>query len=188
MRDAVQELRLALRSRRAGLKQQQQAEDSARVCARVLAHPAYASARVVMAYVAARGELDLRPVLEDALARGKVLALPLCVGPGEMQARRVTALSQLRPGRYGILAPDESCEWIDPTRIDLVLVPGVAFDRQGGRVGQGGGYYDRFLPLTTALRVGICHDFALLERVPMRPHDQRVQEVITPAAHIVCPG
>ena len=69
-------------------------------------------------------------------------------------------------------------------RIDLILVPGTAFGRDGGRIGQGGGYYDRFLPQTDALRVGICHDFALLERLPLQAHDQNMDAVVRPSGLI----
>ena len=138
-----------------------------------------------MAYAAARGEIALEAVMADALLRGKALALPLCTGPGRMQARRVTDLSRLRPGRYGIPEPGPDCPELAPETIDLILVPGVAFDPRGGRVGQGGGYYDRFLPLSRALRVGVCPEFALLDRVPVRAHDQRMDAVVTPSATLM---
>ena len=123
--------------------------------------------------------------MADALLRGKALALPLCTGPGRMQARRVTDLSRLRPGRYGIPEPGPDCPELAPETIDLILVPGVAFDPRCGRVGQGGGYYDRFLPLSRALRVGVCPEFALLDRVPVRAHDQRMDAVVTPSATLM---
>lgn len=183
--DARSLLRARLRQARAARTAQEQARDAEAVCARILALPAYRNARVVMAYAAARGEIALDAVMADALAQGKALALPLCVGPGEMQARRVTAIEQLRPGRYGIMEPADSCPPVVPEDIGLVLVPGVAFDARGGRLGQGGGYYDRFLPLSRALRVGVCPEFALLDRVPVRAHDQRMDAVVTPSATLM---
>ena len=173
-------LRAWLRQARAARTAQEQARDARAVAARILALPAYREARVVMAYAAARGEIALDAVMEDALLRGKTLALPLCTGPGRMQARRVTALSRLTPGRYGIAEPDADCSQVAPETIDLILVPGVAFDARGGRLGQGGGYYDRFLAGPRAMRVGICHDFALVERVPTQAHDLAMDSIITP--------
>ena len=173
-------LRARLRQARAARSAQEQARDARAVAARILALTAYREAHVVMAYAAARGEIALDAVMEDALLRGKTLALPLCTGPGQMQARRVTALSRLTPGRYGIAEPDADCPQVAPETIDLILVPGVAFDARGGRLGQGGGYYDRFLPGTRALRVGVCPDFALLDAVPMRAHDARMDGIVTP--------
>ena len=98
-----------------------------------------------------------------------------------MSARRVTALSQLVPGAYGLPEPGGDCPEIAPEAIDVVLVPGTAFDAGGGRIGQGGGYYDRFLPGTRAYRIGVCHDFALLGSVPMQAHDQRMDAVVCPS-------
>ena len=178
-------LRARLRQARAARTAQEQARDARAVAARILALTAYREAHVVMAYAAARGEIALDAVMEDALLRGKTLALPLCTGPGRMQARRVTDLSRLRPGRYGIPEPGPDCPELAPVTIDLILVPGVAFDPRGGRVGQGGGYYDRFLPLSRALRVGVCPEFALLDRVPVRAHDQRMDAVVTPSATLM---
>ena len=180
MNDELGALRSRLRQARAARPRQERERDARAVCARILALPAYKSAHTVMAYAAARGEIALDAVMEDALLRGKVLALPLCTGPGTMQARRVTALSRLVPGRYGILEPGADCPKVAPEDIDLILVPGVAFDARGGRLGQGGGYYDRFLPGTRALRVGVCPDFALLDAVPLRAHDARMDGIVTP--------
>lgn len=180
MHDEVSALRDRLRAQRAARSRQEQARDAEAVAARILALPAYQCARTVMAYAAARGEIALDAVMADALMRGKALALPLCTGPGRMQARRVTALSELTPGRYGIPEPGGTCPEVNPDSIDLILVPGVAFDVRGGRVGQGGGYYDRFLPGTRALRVGVCPDFALLDAVPVQGHDARMDGIVTP--------
>jgi len=186
MPEDVARLRERMRAQRAARTDEERARDARAVARRILSLEAYRRARTVMAYAAVCGEIALDGVIADALAGGKTLALPLCVGPGRMQARRVTALDQLRPGRYGIPEPDETCPPLAPGEIDLILVPGVAFDRLGGRVGQGGGYYDRFLPDTRALRVGVCADFALMEAVPTRAHDQRMDVIITSAEAIIC--
>lgn len=145
----------------------------------------YRNARCIMAYVACRGEMSLAPVIGDILASGRVLALPRCEAPGVMTARRVKALSELKAGAFGLMEPDEACEILAPQEIDLILLPGTAFDRKGNRLGQGGGYYDRFLPKTKALRIGVCHKQALLECVPGDAHDMRMDAVITPEK-IIC--
>ena len=188
MNDDLAGLRSRMRALRMARTPLEQERDARAAAARILALPAYRDARTVMAYVAVRGELSLAAVLEDVLSSGRTLALPLCVGPGVMQARAVSALSQLRPGRYGIPGPGANCPRIDPADIDLMLVPGVAFDARGGRVGQGGGYYDRFLPGMRALLVGVCPDCALLCDVPVRGHDVRMNAVITPSATLTVPN
>lgn len=176
-----EQLRAQMRSLRRDYPPERQREDAERVFARIRALEAYQSAQTVMAYMAARGELSVQMVIDDVLARGRHLALPRCEGAGVMTARWVMRMDDLAPGAYGLLEPKEDCGQIPPQEIDFVLVPGVAFDRAGHRVGQGGGYYDRFLPKTRAVRAGVCHDFALLERVQTSKHDQRMDALATPS-------
>ena len=174
------ELRHAMRARRRALSQEEQRRASLAVYAHVCAFAPYGKARSVMAYMACRGEIDLALVIADALARGKTLLLPRCEAPGIMTARRVTDLSQLAAGAYGLMEPAKSCAVFPPEEIDLVFVPGTAFDAAGGRLGQGGGYYDRFLARSGALRAGVCHDFALTACVPVQAHDVRMDCILTP--------
>lgn len=183
----VRALRRRMRAQRAALGAQEQARAAQAVFGHLRELRAYKEARCVMAYAAARGELSVEAAMRDVLASGRVLALPLCEGPGVMSARRVDGLSQLRRGAYGILEPDASCARIEPDGIDLAIVPGTAFDCLGHRIGQGGGYYDRFLPGTRALRVGVCHGFALLGVVPTAAHDAGMDAVITPDGVIFTP-
>ena len=178
------EIRAQLREMRRALSKQEQDVAAKAMHDHLAALDVYRASRVVMAYMTCRGELSLEPVILDVLAAGKTLVLPRCEAEGIMTARKVGAIHELVPGAYGLLEPDASCEAIDPKKIDLILVPGVAFDRQGGRLGQGAGYYDRFLPQTQAVRMGICHDFALLEHVPSQAHDVPMDFVITPAGII----
>ena len=177
----AQALRTRMRAMRRALSQQEQLAATHAVCGHLRRTPALAQAKTVMAYMAVRGELSLEPLLEELLAAGRVLCLPRCGEAGRMSARRVTALSQLVSGAYGLPEPGEDCPEIAPEEIDAVLVPGTAFDVRGGRIGQGGGYYDRFLPRTHAYRIGICHDFSLLGSVPVQAHDQRMDAVVSPS-------
>lgn len=187
MTEPIRAIRSAMRERRARLSPREQEEASQAAARRLLASRAYARSSVIMAYMAARGELSLSPVIRDALASGRVLALPRCEGEGRMSARRVRALEELTVGAYGLWEPRADCPEVPPGEIDLILVPGVAFDRRGARIGQGGGYYDRFLPGTRALCVGVCHGFALAERIPQREHDQRMDAVLTPEEIVYIP-
>ena len=176
-----------MRSMRRNLSSEAQLAAAQAVHAHLAAFAPYQSARVVMAYMACRGELSLEMVICDVLGSEKTLVLPCCEADGIMTARRVCAMSDLSPGAYGLMEPGDDCEIVDPAEIDLILVPGAAFDRMGSRLGQGAGYYDRFLPGTDALCVGVCHDFALLEHVPSQAHDIPMDYVATPAG-IVASG
>ncbi len=83
--------------------------------------------------------------------------------------------------RFGMLEPAADLPVVDPAALDVVLAPGVAFDRRGGRLGFGGGYYDRFLPTTPALRVGVTYDECLADALPCGEHDQRMGWIVTPS-------
>lgn len=174
------ELRTLMRAERRALPSAAQDEAARAVFAQIRTFEPYQQARTVMAYMACRGELSLEAVIRDALATGKTLLLPRCESPGVMTARRIHDMDDLVPGAYGLPEPEEDCEIVQPQDIDLILVPGVAFDRMGHRLGQGGGYYDRMLRESRALRVGVCHDFALLDCVPCEAHDVNMNMIITP--------
>ncbi len=183
-REDKSRLRDGLRAQRAALGKDRQQADAQQVRARIGELAAYRQARVVMAYVAIRGELSLDGVLKDVLSSGRMLVLPRCEEKGILRACIVPDLSALERGAYGIFAPSSGAATVSPEQIDLILTPGVAFDRMGHRIGQGGGYYDRFLPATRALRVGVCHDFALLDEIPFEPHDARMDVIVTPSRTI----
>ena len=178
------ELRACMRAKRRALSPEEQHAAAKAVFERLMAFEPYQSARVVMAYRACRGELSLERVIDDALSCGKTLLLPRCEAEGVMTARRIAGLDDLAPGTYGLPEPKDECAIVLPQQIDLILVPGVAFDRTGNRLGQGGGYYDRFLWKSGAICAGICHEFALMDDMAHEAHDVRMDHVITPGGII----
>ncbi len=96
-----------------------------------------------------------------------------------LACKKVTSIGQLREGNYGILEPPENLPNISPDQIDLVLLPALAIDKSGNRLGFGGGYYDRFLPLTSAKRIAVVFDFQMVDELPAEKHDEEVDMVIT---------
>ena len=126
------------------------------------------------------GEPDTRPLFELIVDSGREALLPRCVEGGRLEFRRVEAWSALEPGRFGILEPGVSAERVPATSIDLFLVPGLAFDRQGARLGRGGGYYDRSLP-SSARVWGLAFESQWVAAVPMETHDVPVEAVLTEA-------
>lgn len=156
--------------------------------AQLTAHPAFVNARVVLAYSALRFEMDPRATVERAWALGKTVALPRT-----LPETRGLSLHAYRPGDtlreagFVIQEPLPESPIIEPADVDLVLVPGLAFDLRGHRLGFGQGFYDRFLPrLSRAVRVGLCYELSLLAEVPNAPHDAPVDFVISERRVIAC--
>jgi len=144
---------------------------------RILALPEYAAAGVILGYHAVGGEAETRELIRRARADGKTVCLPAIIGKGVMEARRA---DRLVPGPYGIPAPEGPV--FPPEAIDLIVVPGLAFDRACRRLGQGGGYYDRYLPRTRGYAVGLAFEWQMVDRLPLEAHDVGVDCVATEAA------
>jgi 5-formyltetrahydrofolate cyclo-ligase len=145
--------------------------------------------RTVSGFVAARGEIPMEPLLKALLASGRRLALPrVCRDENLMRFHAVHCLGDLTPGAFGILEPKPSSPVLPEKEIDLVLVPGVAFDRKGGRVGFGKGFYDLSLPhfRPETPRVGVCYTFQLVENAPQVEKDQKVDFLLTDEGLIDC--
>ena len=151
------------------------------ICARVLALPEVRAARVVHGFWPLPDEPDLRPALAALRERGVTVALPAVVGPRRLAHRAFEGEAALRAGRWGILEPAPSAPEVRPAQVDVVLVPGLAFGRDGSRLGTGGGFYDTFLAETPAFRLGVGGAAALVASVPTEPHDARLDAVVTDA-------
>ncbi len=136
--------------------------------------------RNVLAFVGVGSEPDTGELLTSLWRLGVIVHLPRVEGD-EMVAVRYDSGNSLEPGAYGIPAPSGTPE--DPGLLDFVVVPGVAFTRSGQRLGQGGGYYDRFLPMvrTDCVVVGVCFAEQIVDALPAEPHDQQMSRVVTDA-------
>ena len=191
MSEAKTALRAAQVARRDGLTPQARVASAAAISARVRSLPAWHRARGVLSYMAFGSELDLDELHRELLQQGRLLVAPRVPAQGRvLELRQMADLKQdLAPSRWGIPEPrPERCPLVDPAQIDLVLVPGVAFDRWGNRLGYGAGFYDRlFLRLLpSALRVACVHDALLVDRVPAEAHDAPVDLLITESMALVC--
>jgi 5-formyltetrahydrofolate cyclo-ligase len=152
------------------------------VLATALASTQFVHAKAVLAYVSFGSELSTETLLRRTLAEGKSLVLPRVVkGAAQLQLHRVQTLDQLTAGVWGIREPRADAPTVALYDIDFILVPGVAFDLAGFRIGYGGGYYDRLLgaanPATT--RLSVAFDCQLVDAVPNEAHDARVDIIIT---------
>jgi 5-formyltetrahydrofolate cyclo-ligase len=154
------------------------------VAERALSLPEVASARAVLSYAPLPEEVDPAPIVRALRARGARIALPRVCGPGELALHWVESDTPLEPGAFGIREPSAECAAVAPADLDLVLVPGVAFDAACNRLGFGGGYYDALLASlpSSVARVGLAFDEQMCESVPQEAHDAAMDAVVTPAA------
>lgn len=141
----------------------------------------YEQADIIFTYVSTEEEVNTRKLIKHALSRKKTVAIPRCLEKGIMKAYRITHLEELHLGKYGILEPLEECEELKPEKIDLAVIPCVACSPNGIRLGYGGGYYDRYLPQTSACKIVLCRQQMLWDNIPQEPHDCPVDIVITEA-------
>jgi 5-formyltetrahydrofolate cyclo-ligase len=137
-------------------------------------------AKAIGAYVPLPDEVDVSPLFQGLENNGYgahhifIPAFDETLG----SYRMAKYTPELKQGKFGIPEPVEPV-WAEADELDLILVPGVAFDRAGTRLGRGGGFYDRLLPLYNATHVGICFDFQLVEKIPTEPHDCRMDLLVT---------
>lgn len=140
--------------------------------------PEYPTSRRIGIYAATPGEVDLRSFFDRCTTDGKSCYFPRVEG-ADMAFHQVRAWSELVSGKYGILAPHPSSVVLAPEEFDLLVVPGVAFDRHGHRLGRGKGFYDRYLPRVGGCHIGACFDSCVVETLPHEPHDARIHLLVT---------
>jgi 5-formyltetrahydrofolate cyclo-ligase len=186
------ELRKLMTEQRLALSPQERERLGAGAQAALISSEAFARARLVLLYDPIRGEVPTERIAAAAVAAGKQLALPR-VGrePRHLWLHAYAGdPALLVAGAYGIREPAPDWPLVAPQAVDLVVVPGVAFDRQGNRLGYGGGYYDRMLPTVrsgnpSAVLVGLAYGFQVVAGLPGDSHDVPVDAIATEAGLIL---
>lgn len=140
------------------------------------------SAHTILFFAPLPDELDIWPVLELSLALGTTCALPFFdAAKNSYGVREIKKLAtDIVTGKFGVREPAAHCGEIPPDKFDLMLVPGMAFDLRGNRLGRGRGFYDRLLQSISGVKCGIGYDLQLQESIPTEPHDARVDFILTP--------
>lgn len=174
-----QQLRRTMRALEASLSTRYKEESSRAIAGHLLAMPEYQEAGTVFCFVGTDREINTYPILEDVLAAGKRLCVPLCIGKGIMELRQVTDLRQLVPGSYGILEPSADSPLVSVDEVDFAVLPCLTCNHLGQRLGRGGGYYDRFLSHYRGGTVLLCREKLIREEIPLEPHDYPVPWVLT---------
>jgi 5-formyltetrahydrofolate cyclo-ligase len=178
------EVRRLVREAIARMSPGARAAGSAELCSRVLSMDEFARATTIMLYCPTDDEVNIRPLIEYAWSSGKVVALPRVNWKRRsMHPARVRSWDDVEPTRHGLHEPRPESDSISTDSVDLMVIPGVAFDAQGWRVGRGGGFYDAFLHVLTGsrpMRMGVCWSEQFLPSVPHDAQDERMHMVITP--------
>ncbi len=158
LREYKRELREKRKARRAELSDGYKAEMDARIADRVTSLYQYKNAKTVMIYASTAIEVDTFRIIKQAFADKKLVALPRCEkGTRNMEFYYISSLDDLESGAFNVLEPKEACEMVTDYTDTLMIVPALALDSFGYRLGYGGGYYDRFLARCAFTTVGICY-------------------------------
>lgn len=142
----------------------------------------YKKSKVIFIFVSFRSEVDTHKIIKKAIEDGKIICVPKVISKEHgMKVYRIKSLEDLVAGYYGILEPSEKCEEVSINDIELAVMPGAAFDREGGRIGYGGGFYDRFLTKVQGniKKIALAYKLQIIEAVPMEENDIRIDDIIT---------
>ncbi len=185
--DQKKDLRRRIRETLAALDPEARRASDQALFERFLALPQVVAAQTIFLFYGVGIEPDTKQLLAPLLAAGKKVALPRILPERRMEARVVGAPGgdALRIGVLAIPEPSEDCPLLRPGEIDLILVPALCCDRAGYRLGQGGGYYDRYLSTYQGATVALCREIVLQERLPREEHDWPVQVLITESGGLV---
>ena len=185
-RTRKERLRKRVLAMRMGLDRGQAEVSGQAILEQVLGLEAYRRAKLVHTYVSSKeNEVDTRALICTCLKHGKRVAVPMVMpGTKTLAHALIDGLDQLIVGPWGLAQPDPAtAAWLPAeAHIDLIVVPGLAFDRRGQRIGWGGGYYDRFLAQVPAVKIGLCYDALVLDCIPGEPHDVPVDLVVAETA------
>lgn len=165
-------LRAAMKKTVAAMPADERMRQSAAVCGSIARRKEFIEADTVLVYSAMEGECDPAALVRTARAMGKEVVYPKC--EGDELGLYLADEGQLVPGAFGIMEPGEGCKSIRIEDVDIAIVPGVAFDGKGSRLGRGKGYYDRLLKNSKVIKVGICFNEQLLNSLPTEAHDGRM--------------
>lgn len=149
---------------------------------KIIKSNAYKNAKTILVYVSFNGEVETHRFIKYALKDGKNICIPKVLSKEDgMKAIKIDSFDELKKGAYGILEPEHFAKEVDEKDIDLVLMPGVAFDKNGGRIGYGGGFYDKFLKKVreNTLKIALAYDFQILNEIPLEEHDIKIDGIIT---------
>lgn len=181
-KQTVKEEKRALRHKYAAIRQSitDRAEKSRAICNNFLKTMTFAHADTVLLYHSINQEVDTTELIRTLIGSDKRVALPVCRDNGEMIFRYLTDESQLTKGFFSAPEPSSECEEFTSSRHAICVIPAIAFDRDGYRLGYGKGYYDRFLTDSSIVKIGFSYDELFVDRLPRGRFDIACDLIITP--------
>ncbi|MFQ5509797.1 MAG: 5-formyltetrahydrofolate cyclo-ligase [Leptospirillia bacterium] len=179
-------LRRRIRNWRDGLTAPERTALSEEVEARIATLPEFLRAETVLTYAHFGSEVQTSGLRARTMLLGKRLVLPRVEGDGLALYRITNPLHDMQPGVWDIPEPVDGLTPVSPEEVGILLLPGVAFDPSGGRLGYGRGYFDRVLAKTSGLKVGLGFDGQVVDQVPTEAHDVAMDLVVTPTRIIRC--
>jgi 5-formyltetrahydrofolate cyclo-ligase len=180
-------LRARVRESLRALKPPERAASSLSLCQVARQQSIWQQSRSILFFAPLADEPNLMPLLTDAWCAGRTVALPRYDSATDQYAAAlIQSTADLSPGRFNVLEPKTGCPSVPLNQLDLVFVPGVAFDFTGRRLGRGKGFYDRLLAEFRGHKCGVAFDAQIVAAVPEEPHDVRVDSILTPAGWQMC--
>lgn len=175
-------LREQIRARLKAISAAHRTVESAQLCARLHGAEVWQAAHTVLLFAPLPDEPDIWPLLADALHADKRVALPsFDKASEEYCARQIQDRDKdILSGQFSVREPGVHCPVLALNQLDLMLVPGVAFDLGGWRLGRGRGFYDRLLPLAGGVKCGVAFDEQIVDAIPTEPHDVKLNRILTP--------
>ena len=187
MKDQIRNDMLVLRENHG---EQERSGKNREIIKHVLALPEFGQALVVMVYVSIKGEVETRDLIKICLSLGKKVVVPITdQKDNSLSAAEIKDLNELTPGAFGIPEPkSDFIRLLNPEDINLVIVPGIAFDRRGNRIGYGFGYYDNFLKKLKSgcSKIALAYDFQIVGEIPAESNDVRVERIVTESGSFLC--
>lgn len=145
----------------------------------ILNSSVYKEAKVIFCFMSMEGEVNTRPIIEDALEKGKIVCVPKVISKGRMEAFQIHSFDDFEISSFGIQEPKEGSQLIEPNQIELGIIPNIVVSQDGYRLGYGGGFYDRYLIRSKMFRLAVCRQQLVQDQLPVESHDQKVDAIVT---------
>lgn len=179
MKDVKKQLRKDMLKLRSSLNPEYILDTDRAIVDNIINSQVYQDSKVIFCFMSMEGEINTRPLIEDALEKGKTVCVPKVISKGKMEAFQIHSFDEFELSSFGIQEPKQGSPLIDPNQIDLGIIPNIVVSKDGYRLGYGGGFYDRYLLRSSMVRLAVCREQLLQDQLPVEPHDQRIDAIAT---------